>query len=70
MHTKPFYKALRVLNIDQIREHSIALFIYKLTNCIFFSMFENMFISTSHDYSTRQAGLMSVQYMLLLKEYK
>ena len=63
-HTEPLYKALHVLNVEQIRDYSIALFMYKLTNCMLPSMFENMFISTSdvHDYYTRQANLLYVQY--------
>ena len=63
-HTEPLYKALHVLNVEQIRDYSVALFMYKLTNCMLPSMFENMFISTSdvHDYYTRQANLLYVQY--------
>ena len=54
-HAEPLYKALHVLNVEQIRDYSIAQFMYKLTNCMLPSMFENMFISTSdvHDYYTR-----------------
>ena len=56
-YTEPLCKALRDLNVEQIRY--IALFTYKLTNCMLPSMFENTFISTSdvHDYSTRQANV-------------
>ena len=63
-HTEPSYKALHVLDVEQIRDYSIALFMYKLTNCMLSSMFKNMFISTSnvHDYSTSQANLLYVQY--------
>ena len=63
-HTEPLYRVLHVLNVDQIRDYSIALFMYKLTKCMLPSMFENMFISTSdvHNYSTRQADLLYVQY--------
>ena len=51
-------------NIDQIRDYSIAFFMYKLSNGILPSMFENMFIQTSdvHNYSTRQADLLYDQY--------
>ena len=35
---------------------------HKLTNCSLLSMFENMFISYVHYYSTRQAALIYVQY--------
>ena len=63
-HTDPLYKALHVLNVEQIRDYSIALFMYKLRTCMLPSMFENMFISMSdvHDYYTRQANLLYVQY--------
>ena len=63
-HTDPLYKDLKILNIDQIRDYSIALFIYKLSHHMLPSMFENMFIYTSdvHDYYTRQADLLYIQY--------
>ena len=63
-HTEPLYKALDILNIDQVRDYSIALFMYKLMNHMLPSMFENMFIKTSdvHNYSTRQADMLYVQY--------
>ena len=63
-HTEPLYRVLHVLNVDQIRDYSIALFMYKLTKCMLPSMFENTFISTSdvHTCSTRQADLIYVQY--------
>ena len=52
-HTEPLYKALHILNIDQVRDYSIALFMYKLMNHMLPSMFENMFIKTSdvHKYN-------------------
>ena len=63
-HTDPLYKALHILNFDQIRVYSIALFMYKLMNHMLPSVFENMFIKTSdvHNYSTRQADMLYVQY--------
>ena len=63
-HTEPLYKALYILNIDQVRDYSIALFMYKLMNHMLPSMFENMFIKTSdvHNYSTRQTDMLYVQY--------
>ena len=63
-HTDPLYKDLKILNIDQIRDYSIALFMYKLSHHMLPSMFENMFIYTSdvHDYYTRQADLLYIQY--------
>ena len=55
---------LNILNIDQIRDYSIALLIYKLTNCMLPSMFDNMFIQTSdvHNYSTSQADLLYIPF--------
>ena len=47
MHTEPIYRVLHVLNVDQIRDYSIALFMYKLTKPMLPSMFEDMFISMS-----------------------
>ena len=63
-HTYPLYKDLKILNIDQIRDYSIALFMYKLSHHMLPSMFENMFIYTSdiHDYYTRQADLLYIQF--------
>ena len=66
-HTEPlffFYKTLNILNVDQIRDYSIALFMYKLTNCMLAFMFENMFIQTSdvYNYSTRYADLLCIQF--------
>ena len=63
-HTEPLYKALHILNVDQVRDYSIALFMYKLMNHMLPSTFENMFIKTSdvHNYSTRQADMLYVQY--------
>ena len=59
-HTDPLYKDLKIFNIDQIRDYSKALFMYKLSHHMLPSMFENMFIYTSdvHDYYTRQADLL------------
>ena len=52
------------LNSEQIRDYSIALFMYKLTKHLLHPLFENMLIKTSdvHYYSTRQTGLLYVQY--------
>ena len=63
-HTQPLYKSSNVLNIDQIRDYSIALFMYKLTKHLLPRLFENMFIKTSdvYKYSTRQADLLYVQF--------
>ena len=63
-HTDPLYKDLKIFNIDQIRDYSIALFMYELSHHMLPSMFENMFIYTSdvHDYYTRQADLLYIQY--------
>ena len=63
-HTDPLYKDLYILNIDQIRDYSIALFMYKLSHHMLPYMFENMFIYTSdvHDYYTRQADSLYIQY--------
>ena len=63
-HTDPLYKDLKILNIDQIRDYSIALFMYKLSHHMLPFMLENMFIYTSdvHDYYTRQADLLYIQY--------
>ena len=44
-HTEPLYKSLNILNIDQIRDYSIALFMYKLTKHLLPPLFENMFIN-------------------------
>ena len=65
-HTEPLYKALHNLNIDQVSDYSTALFMYKLMNHMLPSMFENMFIKTSdvHNYSTKQADMLYVQYAL------
>ena len=62
-YTEPIYKSLNILNIDQIRDYSIALLMYKLTKHLLPPLFENMFINTSdvHNYSTRQANLLYVQ---------
>ena len=64
-HTEPLYRVLHVLNVDQIRDYSTVIFMYKLKKCMLPSMFENMFISTTdvHNYSTRQADLLYVQYV-------
>ena len=53
-----------ILKVDQVRDYSIALFMYKLMNHMLPSVFENMFIKTSdiHNYSTRQADMLYVQY--------
>ena len=63
-HTEPLYKALHILNVDQARYYSIALFMYKLMNHMLPSILQNMFIKTSdvHNYSTRQADMLYVQY--------
>ena len=63
-HREPLYTSLNILNIDQIRDYSIALFIYKLTKHLLPPLFENMFLKTSdvHNYSTRQAGSLYLQY--------
>ena len=60
-HTEPLYKSL---NIDQIRNYSMVLFMYKLTKHLLPPLFENMFIRTSdvHNYSKRQADLLYVQF--------
>ena len=57
-------KSLNILNIDQIRDYSIALFMYKLTKHLLPPLFENMFTKTSyvHNYSARQADLLYVQF--------
>ena len=62
-HTDPLYKNLKILNIDQTSDYSIALFMYKLSHRMLPSMFENVFIYTSdvHDYHTRQADLLYIQ---------
>ena len=66
-HTEPLYKALHILNVDQVRDFSIALFMYKLMNHMLPSVFENMFIKTSdvhnyYNYFNRQADILYVQY--------
>ena len=63
-HTEPFFKAMNILDIGQIRDYSIALFMYKMSNGMLPSMFEIMFIQTSdvHSYPTRQADLLYVQF--------
>ena len=62
--TQNHCKPLHVLNVDQIRYYSIALFMYKLMNHMLPSIFENMFIKTSdvHNYSTGQVDMLYVQY--------
>ena len=64
-HTDPLYKDLNILDIDQITDHSTALFMYKLSHHMLPSRFENMFVYTSdvHDYYTRQADLLYIQYV-------
>ena len=37
-HTEPLNKTLKVLNVDQVRDYSIASFTYRLTNCMLPSM--------------------------------
>ena len=63
-HTEPLCKALHILNVNPVRDYSLALFMYKLMNHMLPSMFENIFIKTSdvHNYSTRQADTLYVQY--------
>ena len=63
-HTEPLFKALNILDIGQIRDYSVALFMYKISNSILPSVFENMYIQTSdlHSYPTRQADLLYVQF--------
>ena len=70
-HTESLCKAWNILNVDQIMDNSIALFMYQLTNCMLPSMFENMFIQTSdvHKYSRRQADLFYIQFAST-KEHK
>ena len=55
---------MNILDIGQIRDYSIALFMYKMSNCMLPSMFEIMFIQASdvHSYPTRQADLLYVQF--------
>ena len=55
---------MNILDIGQIRDYSIALFMYKMSNGMLPSMFEIMFIQTSdvHSYPTRQADLLYVQF--------
>ena len=62
-YTGPLYKSLNILNVDQIRDYSIALLMYKLTKLLLPPLFENMFIKTSdvHNCSTRQSDLLYVQ---------
>ena len=68
-HTEPLYKSSNILNIDQIWDCSIALFMYKLTKHLLPPLFENMFIKTSdvHHYSTRQADLLYIQYAAAIR---
>ena len=63
-HTGPLFKSLNILNIDRISDYSIALFMYRLTKHLLPLLLKNMFIKTSdvHNYSTKQADLMYVQY--------
>ena len=63
-HTEPLFKTINILYIGQIRDYSIALFMYKMSNGMLPSMFEIMFIQTSdvHSYPTRQADLLYVQF--------
>ena len=63
-HTEPLFKAMNILDISQIRDYSITLFMYKMSNGMLPSMFEIMFIQTSdvHSYPTRQADLLYVQF--------
>ena len=63
-HTEPLYESLIILNIDQIRDYSIALFLYKLTKHLLPPLFEDMLVKTSdvHNHSTRQADLLHVQH--------
>ena len=46
---------MNILDIGQIRDYSIALFMYKMSNGMLPSMFEIMFIQTSdvHSYTSR-----------------
>ena len=50
-HTEPLFKAMNILDIDQIRDYSIALFMYKMSNGMLPSIFEIMFIQTSDVHS-------------------
>ena len=63
-HTDPLFKLLGILNIDKTRDYSVGLFMYELKKCMLPPIFEDMFIKTSavHNYSTRQAGSLYVQY--------
>ena len=63
-HTEPLFKAMNILDIGQIRDYLIALFMYKMPNGMLPSMFEIMLIQTSdvHSYPTRQAYLLYFQF--------
>ena len=63
-HTDPLFKLLGILNIDKTRDYSEGLIMYKFQKCMLPPLFEDMFIQTSavHNYSTRQAGSLYVQY--------
>ena len=63
-HTDQLFKLLGILNIDKTRDYSVGLFMYKFKKCMLPPLFEDMFIKTSavHNYSTRQAGWLYVQY--------
>ena len=55
---------MNILDIGQIRDYAIALFMYKMSNGMPPSMFEIMFIQTFdvHSYPTRQADFLLIQF--------
>ena len=56
--TGPLHKTLNSLNVGQIKDHCISLFMHKLTDCMLLFMFEIMLILTSdeNNYCTRLAN--------------
>ena len=59
-HTKPFFKSLNLLNLNNIYKFQILIFMYKSSKKLLPSIFDDYFtnISTIHNYDTRvSAGL-------------
>ena len=72
-HTEPLYKELGILNVNQIYQYSVGLFMFKFVNKMFPSLlFDNMFTFTTdvHNYNTRQAQLLYVPYCSTTRSQK
>jgi len=59
-HTNVFFKKYKILNIYQIHDYCILLFMFKFHKCMLPSLFQSMFTYVSNAYNTRQLGRLCV----------